>query len=85
MAQNQPVSGPFRVRKARTLTAACLAPLLLAGGCSAITTPLPPNGKIGSTMSPQQTNEAIEELNQKRNTALRDAETTLETGSVPSP
>jgi len=67
------------------LMAAWLAPLLLAGGCSSITTPLPPSGRIGSVMSPRQTGEAIEELNQKRDAALRDAETNLETGSVPSP
>ena len=84
MAQNQPVAGPFQVGKPRALMAAWLAPLLLAGGCSSITTPLPPSGKIASTMSPRQTSEAIEELNHKRDTAMRDAETNLETGSVPS-
>ena len=58
--------------------AAWLAPLLPAGGCSSITTPLQPSGKIGSIMSPRQTKEAIEELSQKRDTALRDAETNVE-------
>jgi hypothetical protein len=87
LAQNHAVSGPFRIRKPLSLTAAWLALLLLAGGCSSISTPLPPTGKIGSTMSPQQTKEAIEELSHKRDTAMQDAETNVveQTGSLPSP
>lgn len=55
----------------------CLA--LAAGGCSSISTPLPDlKPSVSTSMSQQEQQKAVDELNKKRDTHEKDAEQQIE-------